>query len=83
MKYTYRKSGFAKKQSINLTDNNIQLYDENELLTNSFRYDDIKSITLVYTPIKSARKLHQCTITHNDNKKTVIRSYSYIGPANF
>ena len=38
---------------------------------------------LVYFPISSARKLHQCTILTRKNKKFIIRSYSYISPANF
>lgn len=83
MKYTYRRTAFSKTQSINLTDDTIHTYDENNLLTNSFSYHKIKSITLVYSPIKSARKLHQCIIKTKNNKEFIIRSYSYISLANF
>lgn len=81
--YPYRKSAFTKEQTYKLTDNSIQVYNEFGNLAMDISFNHIKSITLVHTPTKVARKMHQCTIKTNTHKKVVLRNYSYIGLANF
>ena len=83
MKYSYRKTTFTKTQTIELGEDYICTYNENNSLTGRYSYHEIESITLVYSPIKTARKLHQCTIKTSNNTKIIVRNYSYISLANF
>jgi hypothetical protein len=83
MVYSYKKSAFTKEQTYKLTDKSIQVYNELEKLHLDIRFNHIKSITLVHTPTKVARKMHQCTIQSMDDKKIILRNYSYIGIVNF
>ena len=83
MKYSYRKTAFTKTESFVLEDNTIKVLNENNVLIDNVSLDDIASISLVNTPTKVARKMHQCTIKTIANKKIILRNYSYLGLANF
>ena len=83
MIYTYRKTTFTKTETYVLEHDVIKMYYENNMLIDSVSLSDIKSISLVHTPTKVARNMHQCTITTFSKKKIVLRNYSYLGLANF
>jgi len=83
MKYTYRNSLITSLQTIEINDGRINVFNKNENLTNQVSFNDIKSITLVNAPNPSATSLQQCTVLTQNNKKIIIRSYSYISLGKF
>jgi len=83
MKYTYRNSLITSIQTIEINEDRINVFDENENLINQISFNDIKSITLVNAPNPSATSLQQCTILTQNNNKFIIRSYSYISLGKF
>lgn len=81
--YTYNKTAFTKTKTFILQDNVIKVLDESKHLIDTVKIDAITSISLVHTPIKTARKMHQCTIKTIDGRKIILRNYSFVGFANF
>jgi hypothetical protein len=81
--YSFNKAVFTKIQTYILDANIIQILDSSNHVIDTVKTDAIISISLVHTPIKTAKKLHQCTIQTIDNREIILRNYSYIGIVNF
>lgn len=79
--FNYRKSILEKERRYELTENGINIYEEDNCI-NTILYKDIQSIRILYKPQRYRTTNYACIIKTNQSK-ILLQSTSYKSLANF
>lgn len=83
MKYTNRNTTSKVQLTYEIHNDEIRVYEAFYQLRDHFKFHDIESIYLIFTPTRVLPKNHQCSIKTESGKTFKIRSYNYISVGNF
>ena len=83
MKYYNRNSAITQLQVLEILDSKLQISNEQGQVVDSFYYDEIVKVNLLYSPTRINWRNHQTTVFCKNGKKLIFRNYRYKGLANF